>query len=160
MKGAILYKGEEFYTDLNRIFTSINNKQNEYNWLITDCTCYPENPEYDLRMNQKYYWIKGEDLTAMIKNENFQIIWGVFSGFKKDVEFEDVIKFNLPYAEEYNGFWQKELSIQHPLAELEIVAWDSSITIFISKRESLVRDFRYKFSKSEDLKLYNKLCSV
>lgn len=96
----------------------------------------------------------------MIKNENFQIIWGVFSGFKKDVEFEDVIKFNLPYAEEYNGFWQKELSIQHPLAELEIVAWDSSITIFISKRESLVRDFRYKFSKSEDLKLYNKLCSV
>ena len=41
--GAINEKGERYYTDLNKVFDFINNKQVEYNWLITDCDCYPYN---------------------------------------------------------------------------------------------------------------------
>ena len=41
-------------------------------------------------MNEKgfkeYVWISGEELTkTQEENYNFQWIWGVFSGFKKDV---------------------------------------------------------------------------
>jgi hypothetical protein len=42
--GAINEKGE-YFTDLHNVFKSINNKQREYNWLITDCVCYPDNHE-------------------------------------------------------------------------------------------------------------------
>ena len=27
--------------DIEKVFDAIDNKQNEYNWLITDCECYP-----------------------------------------------------------------------------------------------------------------------
>ena len=34
--GAILSRGERFYTYLSRVFRAIGNRQTEYNWLITD----------------------------------------------------------------------------------------------------------------------------
>ena len=43
--GAVNRKGEKYYTYLKKLFDAINNKQLDYNWLITDCTCYPENPK-------------------------------------------------------------------------------------------------------------------
>lgn len=45
--GAINKKGEEYYTNLKKVFDAINNKQLKYNWLITDCICYPDNPKTD-----------------------------------------------------------------------------------------------------------------
>ena len=34
---------------------------------------------------------------------------------------------------------KKPISIQHPFAEIEIVAWDSLMTILISKNDDIVR---------------------
>ena len=90
MKGAILQKGEEFYTDLLDVFNSIGNIQNEYNWLITDlenCIWVDEKQVFvDEKGFKDYVWISGEELTKIqTENHNFQWIWGVFSGFKKDV---------------------------------------------------------------------------
>lgn len=42
IKSAILQKGEYYYTQMNKIFKSINNEQLKYNWLITNCECYCE----------------------------------------------------------------------------------------------------------------------
>ena len=39
----------------------------------------------------------------------------------------------------YDGFWKNPVSIQHPLAELEIVAWDSTLTLLISRMKPLSR---------------------
>lgn len=41
------------------------------------------------------------------------------------------------------------------LAELEIVAWDSALTLLISREEAIVYAFRNAFPRSEDLETYN-----
>ena len=43
--GGILEKGEEYYTYLKKIFSSMGDFQKNYRWLITDCTCYPSDPQ-------------------------------------------------------------------------------------------------------------------
>ncbi len=50
----------------------------------------------------------------------------------------------------------KNISIQHPLAAVELVAWDSGCTLFISKEDELVNKFRKEFPLSVDLEMYNK----
>lgn len=66
-----------------------------------------------------------------------------------------MLKYDLPFADGYRGFWENNVGIQHPMAELEIVAWDSSLTIFISKHDSLVEKIMCSFPLSEDLSVYN-----
>ena len=155
MKSAILDKGEESYTDISKVFQAIGNEQLKYNWLITGCECYPQNSKLVELFSQEYIWISGEELTQIIQKENFQFIWGVFSGFSKNIVLEEVLKYDLPFADGYEGFWIDDVIIQHSLADIEIVAWDSSLTLFISKVEKLVRKFRCSFPLSDDLSARN-----
>nr|WP_294573825.1 hypothetical protein [uncultured Anaerostipes sp.] len=47
--GAMNEKDESWYTQMGKVFEAINNKQKEYNWLITDiCDGAPE----------KFIWIR------------------------------------------------------------------------------------------------------
>lgn len=158
MKGAILEKGEEYYTYLGKIFSTIKNVQQGYNWLITDCDCCSQTISFQKQIFQynNYGWLSGEELTAMIRTEDFQWIWAVLSGFDKNITLEEVLKYDLPYADGYKGFWENPISIQHPLASIEIVAWDSSCTLFISKEDKITEDFRKGFPLSRDLSIYNK----
>lgn len=91
-----------------------------------------------------------------LKKDNFQWIWGVLSGFEKCYAKEEILRYDLPYADGYRGFWKTELSIQHPLASIELIAWDGCLTFFLSKQEKLVKMFRTAFPLSDDLKEYNK----
>ena len=152
--GAINAKGEKYYTYLKKLFDSIANRQIEYNWLITDSICYPENPETDAMLREDYCWITGEDLTELVAQEDFQWIWAVLSGFDKTVELSDVLKYTLPSAEDYDGFWRKPISMQHPLAKIEIVPWDSSMTMIFSDDKGIIDNFREAYPFSEDIEEY------
>lgn len=155
MYGAILRKGEEYYTYLYRIFTGINMVQKDYNWLLTDIVAYPETKEYQDLFSKEYCWLSGEELTNIIEKEDFQWIWGVLSGFDKNIDIEEVLKYSVPYADGYEGFWGNPLSLQHPLASIEIVAWDSSLSLVISKNKQIIDNVRLVFPLSEDLEVYN-----
>ena len=155
MYGAILRKGEEYYTYLYRIFTGINMVQKDYNWLLTDIVAYPETKEYQDLFSKEYCWLSGEELTNIIEKEDFQWIWGVLSGFDKNIDIEEVLKYSVPYADGYEGFWGNPLSLQHPLASIEIVAWDSSLSLVISKNKQIIDNIRLVFPLSEDLEVYN-----
>ena len=155
--GAILKKGEPFYTYLSKIFTAIGETQTEYNWLITDCTCYPRSSDIGTLLSQDFCWLSGNKLTSIIKKEDFQWIWGVLSGFEPDISLEDVLKYPLPYADGYEGFWKNPLTMQHPLTSVEIVPLDSSLTLIFSKQKEIIDQFRTHFPLSEDLTLYNKI---
>lgn len=152
--GAIDEKGEAYYTHLKKVFDSIGNRQTEYNWLITDCVCYPDNPKTDAMLSKQYCWISGEDLTSLVHAEDFQWIWAVLCGFDKTVALSEILEYSLPYAEDYEGFWKMPLTMQHPLAELEIVAWDSSCTLLFSRSKAAVDDFRRYYPQSQDLAEY------
>lgn len=153
--GAILSRGERFYTYLSRVFRAIGNRQRDYHWLITDCVCYPREPEIGALLGEKYCWLSGEELTELVEREDFQWIWAVLSGFPEGVSLEQVLEHPLPYAGEYEGFWKNPLTIQHPLAEVELVSWDSSATLVLSRRRELVDDYRRYSPLSEDLAQYN-----
>lgn len=155
MKSAILDKGEKYYTHLPSVFKAIENEQIKYNWLITDCVCYPENKKLDELFSKEYIWISGEQLTEIVHEEDIQFTWGVFTGFPKENNLEEILKYDLPFADGYEGFWIDDVGIQHPLGSIEIVAWDSSLTLFISKNDDLVSKFRANFRLSEDLSAQN-----
>ncbi len=162
IEGAILEKGESGYTCLKKLFRRMDNFQKNYNWLITDCEAYPKRPGHQMRITQSKYhnyaWIGGEELTDIVNRDDFQWIWAVLSGFEKDLPKTEILKYELPCADGYTGFWEKNLTIQHPLASVELVAWDSSGTLLISREAALIRRFREVFPLSEDLKEHNEKC--
>ena len=153
--GAINEKGERFYTYLPKLFDAIENAQMEYNWLITDCDCNRPNKVYDECLEQDYCWISGEELTKIVQETPIQWIWAVLSGFKKDIPLDEVLAYPYPDADGYPGFWHNPISMQHPLATIEIVPWDSSLTLFFSKEKALVDKFRAGYPLSEDLTVHN-----
>lgn len=152
--GAINEKGEAYYTDLKKVFDSIGNRQLEYNWLITDCVCYPDNPKTDAMLRKQYCWISGEDLTRLVHAEDFQWIWAVLCGFDKTVALSEIQRYGFPYAEDYEGFWKTPLTMQHPLAKIEIVPWDSSATLIFSRSKDIIDDFMQYYPQSENLEDY------
>lgn len=153
--GAIIEQGEKYYTDLGKVFRAIENEQINYNWLITDCVCYPQNAEIDNLLVKEYCWLTGEKLTEIVEQEPFQWIWAVLSGFAKDIPLSEVLKYPLPYADGYEGFWKNPISMQNPLASIEIVPWDSSLALIFSDKKSMIDNFMKGFPLSENLALYN-----
>lgn len=152
--GAINEKGEHWYTQMGRVFDAIKNQQTNYNWLITDMDCVPGKID-ECCSGKDYCWLTGEELTKNVRADDGQWVWAVLSGFEKSIPLPEILNYPQPYADGYTGFWKNPLSIQHPLAVIEIVPWDSSLTLFFSKQENLVRDFLNFFPFSEELSTYN-----
>lgn len=152
--GAILEKGEPWYTKMGKVFDAIKDKQTEYNWLITDMDGVPAKVE-ERCDGKEYCWLTGEELTQIVRADDGQWIWAVLSGFDKNISLPEVMNYPRPYADGYAGFWKNPLSIQHPLATIEIVPWDSSLTLFFSEKEELVKNFMEFFPLSEELSAIN-----
>ena len=102
MKGAILEKGETGYTYLKKLFLSIRHAQKDFNWLITDCQCCTQSKAFYQRIFQydRYGWLSGEELTRMVETEDFQWIWAVLSGFPRHISLDQVLEYDLPYADQ------------------------------------------------------------
>ncbi len=160
MKGAILEKGEKSYTHLLSLFSALGNIQNEYNWLVTNCDIYYYSKLTKKLISGKYCWLSGEELTEIVEDYDLQWVWVVLSGFDKDIRLKEILEYPLPYVDGYTGFWKNPVSIQHPLASIEIAAFDSSGTIIISKEDAITTDFIKAFPLSEDLYGYNKEHSI
>ncbi len=172
--GAIDQESAKWYTDLGKVFGGIGDTICKYNWLITDSEVYSQDSKFE-KFNTKPYYIKkedafvripcreyvflpGEELQEIIHAEHAQWIWGVLSGIEKNVPLDQILSHPLPYADGYKGFWEKPLTIQHPLAEVEIVPWDSSLVLVLSKHKEIVDQFKAAFPKSEDLTDYLRRC--
>ena len=153
--GIIDRKNHKYYTYMSRVFQAIGNTQNQYNWLITDCECYPKNKEIEDLFNQRYCWLSGDELSAIVEQEDFQWIWGCLCGFKKDIPLEKVLLHPLPSAQDYDGYYQNPLSFQHPLSSIEIIPSDSSWILIISEDKNLIDNYLTKYPNCEDLYLHN-----
>lgn len=154
LRGAILKKQKMYYTYMDKIFDALDNIQLEYNWLIShyECNQYPDEL---IPYNKEYVWVSGDDLTRIVSENKIQFIWGAFSAFNKEIMLNDVIEYSLPYADGNPNFWSTDFNIQHPLAEIEIVPWDSSLVLLISKHDTVVESFLKAFPLAEDLSVHN-----
>lgn len=124
--------------------------------MISYPECYPQAEELKRVFAQEYVWLTGEALKQALQ-EDFQWIWGIFSGFRKENTLEEVLKYELPYADGNEGIWKEKITIQHKLAEIEFVAWDSSCTLYISKNKNILKRIKGIYPKAKDLTAYNKL---
>ncbi len=154
--GAIAEGGRRYYTDMGEVFAAAGNIQGDYNWLVSAWNAYgPIEEELEGYCGESF-WMTGPELAGLLERyPGQQWIWGVFSGFGKDISREEVLSYPLPCADEYEGFWKNPLSLQHPLGEIEIVPWDSSLVLFLSRNWRIVETFRKNFLPSEDLFQYN-----
>jgi len=143
----------KYHTDLAVVFEALGGRQKEYNWLITDLECNHYPPEFPPGEPK---WLTGEELTDLVTRHDIQFVWAVLSGFRPGVllDLDHLAKY--PYADGNPGFWEKAVQIQHPLATVEIVCWDATSTLLLSKDEDLTARFCHFFPDAEDLEAHNR----
>ena len=127
----------------------------QYNWLISDIMAYPTCAQYGDIYTRAYVWLSGEALSDWLRRDHFHWIWAVFSGFRPDVPLEEILHSRLPYANGYAGFWTNPLTLQHPLSEIEIAAWDGECALVIGKHSQIIAETAALFPAARDLEVYN-----
>ncbi len=152
---AIDSESKQNYTYLKEIFSALENRQRDFNWLITDCEVRPDSSELDAFNRAEYSFISGDKLTEIVEKNDSQWIWGVLCGFEKDIPEERILGYELPKACD-PGFWRESVKMQHSLSTIEIVAFDSSSVLLFSSKKEFVEMFRKEFPECEDLREYNR----
>jgi hypothetical protein len=146
-------------TDLRVVFEALGGRQREFNWLLTDLelNCYPPGLTYrpDVRASGTR-WLSGTELSEIVEEHEIQFIWGVLSRFRLGVAIDVTTLGTYPYADGNRALWEPNVSIQHPLAEVEIVCWDSTATLLLCRDDDLTQRFRRFFPEAVDLNEHNR----
>ena len=153
MKRYISYKEEKYYTCMLKIISAIGGRKLKYNWLITDIEAYPiEDNNLNRLINENKYLILSNDkFLDLLEEDDFQWIWGVFSAIPEKYSTKQILQYNLPYANgNTNIYKDNNYIIQHPLAEIEIVAEDSSSVFIVSKNDKIAELFKKTYPNSRE----------
>lgn len=151
MKRYISSNKEEYYTDLLKIIDSIGIDNLNYNWLITDIEVSEiKNKNFKELFDNKYVLLKTIDLVKILKSENFQWIWGVFSLIPLKYSDEEILRYDMPYAINNEDIYNNLPKIQHPLAEIEIDAIDSSSVHIVTNNNKILQLFKKIYSKVKE----------
>lgn len=152
MKRLISCDDEKFYTHMLKVLSSIGGKSLNYNWLISDIIAYPQdNGELDKLISEnQYLFIDNSKLIEILEKRDFQWIWAVFSAIPKQYSIDEVLKYSIPFAEINTLIYQDNNPIiQHPLADIEIVAEDSSSVFIVAKDDDIIEKFKKSYPKSK-----------
>lgn len=147
-----------FHTNLRLVFDAFGGREREFNWLLTDVelNAYPPGLDYigiDDRATAR--WRSGSELSDIVAASEVQFIWGVLSGFRPEVTIDPAVLDVHPFADGNGSLWTPGARIQHPLADVEIVCWDASATVLLSRDDDLTRRFRSFFPEAVDLDEHN-----
>lgn len=146
-----------FHTDLRPVFEAFGGREREFNWLLTDVELnfYPPGLEYIDDDRETARWRSGNALSDIVKAHEIQFIWDVLSGFRTGVAIDPAALDVYPFADGNGSLWAPGARVQHPLADVEIVCWDSLATLLLSRDDDLPRRFRLFFPEAVDLDEYN-----
>lgn len=128
MKRLISMYDDEYYTRMKKVIESLGGRSLKYKWLITNIEAHPQdNGVLDklIQDNREYLLLTTDELLDYLEIHDFQWIWGVFSAIPMQYGKSEILQYAFPYAEN-EALHQDEPIIQHPLAEIEIVASDAS----------------------------------
>lgn len=152
--GVIDKRSRCYYTYLADIFSALNDKQKDYNWLITDCEIAAHSDELDKLNSGKYHFIDGDELTHLVEKDNSQWIWGVLCGFDKNISLDTILEYKIPSLEN-PALWEKEIKMLHPRSSIDIIPFDSSFVIIQSATKDIIELIGKSFPECEDLQVYN-----
>ena len=147
MERVISEKDFKYYTMLKKILFDLDLANKEYWWLISDIEAYPSKERYQKFIYEKdYLLITTADLLKMLEEDDFQWVWAIFSVIPLKYTKEEILNYELPHLQdmdegEYNPYMDTP-KLQHPLAEFELYAEDSSSIFLISDDEELLSKFK------------------
>ena len=100
----------------------------------------------------------------MLEEDDFQWIWAIFSVIPFGYTEEEILKHKLPplqdiEAGEYNPYTDTP-KLQHPLAEFELYAEDSSSMFLISDNEELLNRFKKSYLDIVDTTMMRRRGSI
>lgn len=153
MKGLILNE-DGYVTYPKVVFDVIPEYIKSLNWRISNVECCGKGDEYPFENTTETFWISGNDLYDMvIKNADVQWIWGLLSGFKKDIpQTEACNKEYIDIASEgIQSYWNKPIAPYCEKADIEIFAFDSTQTYVMCNDKSIYLQLRKEFKNSIDL---------
>lgn len=142
MKRYISKEEDNYYTDMLKVIHAIGGRTLDYNWLITEI----ETSTGDY-FKDDYIILTNEELLDKLESKKIQWIWGTFSAIPKKYKQEEILKYNLPGVENID---KKEIKPQHPLAEIEIIAYDSTFVQIIAKEE-IAKRFKKMYPGAKEL---------
>lgn len=149
----IIYSKKDFkgYTSMGRILSDLELEKKDYLWLISDIEAYPRKKEYqELVERSSFLLMSTAELLNMLKDDDFQWIWAIFSAIPSHYKKEDILKYELPsfeHLDETRNAYKNEPIIQHPCAEFEIYAFDSSYMFMISDNDEIISRFKKCYPK-------------
>jgi hypothetical protein len=147
------------HTDLRLVFEALGGRGREFNWLLTDLELNYYPPELireDDTWRSQARWLGGAELTDIVFANDIQFIWGVLSGFRPGVAIDPAALDTYPFADGNESLWTPGIKIQHALADVEIVCWDSTATMLLTRDDDLTRRFREFFAEAIDLDEFNR----
>lgn len=135
---------KKYYAYLLEFFELLQKDILDYKWLITDIEVNPSSQELvDLFSQHEAIILSTKNLIEYLNKEDFQWIWAVFSAIPKSFSDEEILKYKLPYARDNDEIYKDDQNIiQHPLAEIEIVAEDSSSIFLVTDKEEILNSFK------------------
>ncbi len=139
----------QYYTMLKQVLYDLELTDKEYLWLICDIEAYPRKEKYQEIVQEDYLLMSTGELVEMLEDDDFQWVWAIFSAIPPNYERDDILQFALPYISDieerkYNPCMD-EPKMQHPYAEFEIYAFDSSYMFMISDNEELITRFKKSY---------------
>ncbi|WP_311488067.1 hypothetical protein [uncultured Helcococcus sp.] len=139
------------YSYLLELLDTMSGYITNYKWLITDVEAYSLNNElFDLINEKDYIILSTDNLIDYLKKENFQWIWAVFSAIPETISDEEILTYKLPKARDNYHIYEDDFAIiQHPLAEIEIVAEDSLSIFIVTNKKEIFERFKRLYPNSK-----------
>lgn len=136
------------YNLMKQVLINLELDQKDYLWLITDMEACPQNSEIEKFIYEADYLLfQTKEFLELLNKEDFQWIWGVFSAIPSKYSKDEILKYPLPFIQDTNPFIDTP-KVQHPLAEFELCAWDSSGMFLVTDNDELIKKFKTHYPKS------------
>lgn len=152
----------ERFVSIQEVMTALDSQVSDYNWLMTDLDAVLSNDtlQYFEEVQEleegTAYWIKGERLLELVRHTNLYVIWGVFTAFERQKSMTLNKLTVYPFADGNCDLWIESPQIQYPNAVCELIFWDSTFVLLLSRVEDVRIRFRETFPNWRSLEEYNR----
>jgi hypothetical protein len=146
-------------TDFERLLAPLKQQIEPLNWLITDLRYHfidDQEPQrisdwdIDWGTKKQFAIVAGKVLWESVANRDIQVVWGVFCGILGEVP--TIPDDKLPYADGNRQLWTEPEAFQLANSKIEIVCFDSSLTLVKFRDDSLGYQFLQLFPEGQILR--------
>lgn len=142
-------------TDFGRLLLPIKRQIEPLEWLVTDLQYHFIDDQLPRIVSawetaELFVTVSGVALYQAVANRDIQVVWGVFCGVAGKVP--DLSDDQVPYADGNRELWTEPEAFLLPQSEIEIVCFDSTVTLVKFRDEALGQQFLEVFPEGKTLR--------